>query len=105
MKWQTVAEENGTLTFSPTYNLFRRKWPPDLGCAVPEDRPVPAFLDGSSWEYAGTLRQDDAPPPGFDPAAAECGARWNGFHLFQTVRPGPVQAPACRLRERIDRNH
>src|SRR3712207_901567 len=30
----------------PTYNLFRRKGYLDLFCAVPEDYPVPAFIDG-----------------------------------------------------------
>ncbi|WP_262265749.1 hypothetical protein [Microvirga yunnanensis] len=118
MTWQAVTEEKVRLTFSPTYNLFRRKLTPDLGCAVPEDRPVPAFLDGSTWEYAGTLRQDDVLPRGFEPTAAECGTRLNGFHLFQIIGAvaagapieirrfgAPAHASAGWLHGRIDQSH
>ena len=64
------------------YNLFRRKLEEDLYCAVPEDRPVPSFLTDVTWNYAYTLREGVASPPGFDQAAAELGVRLIGFHLF-----------------------
>lgn len=118
MKWQTIAPQQNALTLAPIYNLFRRKLTPDLGCAVPEYCPVPAFLEGSTWEYAGTVRQDDVPPPGFDLTAAECSVHLNGFHLFQSVgrvAPGSpiklgqsyavVQVSACWLRERLASSH
>ena len=35
------------------YNLFRHKWQPDLCCAVPEHHPVPGFITGEQWDFAG----------------------------------------------------
>ena len=66
------------------YNVFRHKFLPELCCAVPEDRPVPRFLNGS-WEYAGTLQNQIAALHGFDSAAAEWGVRLTGFHLFHVA--------------------
>src|SRR3954453_8138513 len=43
--------------YRPTFNLFRHKRLPDLLCAVPEDHPVPAFVTGSSWTFAGTVSE------------------------------------------------
>lgn len=37
------------------YNLFRHKEESNLYCAVPEDRPVPAFLTDDNWVYANSL--------------------------------------------------
>ena len=118
MTWQTGATQRATLDLRLAYNLFRRRLMPDLCCAVPEDRPVPAFLEGTTWEYAGTLHQNNLPPPGFDPTAAELGVQLNGFHLFQIIRHivvrapvslgpsnAPAQALACWLRRRIDQSH
>jgi hypothetical protein len=86
MKWQAVTSQRAILDSGVAYNLFRRRLTPDLCCAVPEDRPVPVFLEGSTWEYAGTMCRDDLPPSGFDLTAAELGRYLNGFHLFQTAR-------------------
>jgi hypothetical protein len=66
------------------YNLFRRKADQHLYCAVPEDRPVPKFVDGAEWEYGGRVADDDAPPPGFRDEAAAA-ARVNGYYIFQAV--------------------
>ena len=38
----------------PAYNLFRHKLMPDLFCAVPQDWPVPGFIEGSTWEIDPT---------------------------------------------------
>ncbi|WP_457091930.1 hypothetical protein [Microvirga sp. P5_D2] len=35
-----------------TYNLFRHKDEAHLFCAVPEDMPVPAFLNDDEWVYS-----------------------------------------------------
>ena len=67
------------------YNLFRRKAEQHLYCAVPEDRPVPKFVDGAEWEYRGRVADDDAPPPGFRDEAAAAAARVNGYYIFQAV--------------------
>ena len=66
------------------YNVFRHKFDPELCCAVPEDRPVPRFLNGR-WEYAGASHSRVATLQGFDSAAAEWGVHLTGFHLFHVA--------------------
>ena len=51
----------GSEKFWPAYNLFRHKLMPDLFCAVPQDWPVPGFIEGSAWAFAGTLRAPRRP--------------------------------------------
>jgi len=102
MTCQTLKGQTGP-ALGPAYNLFRRKLAPDLCCAASEDRPVPAFLDGDGWEYAGTLHRTDVPPPGFDPAAAELGIRLNGFHLFQMVGRIVARTASSLSPDRMDR--
>jgi hypothetical protein len=84
--------------FSPIFNVFRHRLARDLFCAVPEDRPVPTFIEARNWTFAGTT----APYPrgGFDPDAGRTAARCNGFYLFvaSTKRAGirPLQTPPLR---------
>ncbi len=66
-----------------TYNLFRNRQRPELLCAVPEDRPVPSFLEPDDWSFEWPLRPPDMRPPGFEDRAAHVGVRFNGFYLFQ----------------------
>lgn len=66
------------------YNLFRRKGPSDLLCAVPEDRAVPAFVSATAWEFTQKLENDNTLPSGFNRRAATMGVRFNGFYLYQT---------------------
>jgi hypothetical protein len=66
-----------------TYNLFRNRHRPDLICAVPEDRPVPGFVDRDEWGVERSLRPLDISPRGFEERAAQAGVRFNGFYLFQ----------------------
>ena len=82
----------GYATYRPAFNLFRRKREPDVACAVPEDCPVPGFLDPSTWEYVGTLREPTTPLPGFNRRAAEASIRFNGFYLFEAgvTAPTPI---------------
>ena len=67
------------------YNLFRRKAEQHLYCAVPEDRPVPAFVEGREWEYRGRVADGGAPPLGFRDDAAAAAARLKGYYLFQAL--------------------
>jgi hypothetical protein len=66
-----------------TYNLFRNKQRTALFCAVPEHRPIPAFLNPDQWIFERPLRVSDIGPPGFEDRAASVGVRFNGFYLFQ----------------------
>jgi hypothetical protein len=73
----------GSAQYCPTFNLFRHKLKPDLVCAVPEDYPVPGFLEASTWAFAGKVSEPTTIPLGFKSKAAEAGVRFNGFYLFQ----------------------
>src|SRR5215210_5195895 len=80
------------------YNLFRRKPEPDLCCAVRHDKPVPIFLETSSWAFEGTVYDDGASPlpVGFKPSAAQEAMATDGYYVFYTA-----EAPAVgRTRRR-----
>jgi len=61
-----------------SYNVFRSR-EGELSCAVPEDRPVPAFLTGKAWEFTGKIAGDSTQLP---PATAVA-TRFNGFYVFR----------------------
>lgn len=67
------------------YNLFRRKGRAELACAIPEDRPVPAFITGARWEFGGRVDATTCGRCSFNRDTAEAGIRYNGFYLFQLV--------------------
>lgn len=64
------------------YNLFRSRHDPGLHCAVPEDRPVPRFIEPETWQFVGLIEETDPLLLGFDRKAATVGVRFNGFYLF-----------------------
>ena len=72
------------------YNLFRNKERPAIICAVPEDRPVPHFIDPEKWTFEQALRPLEARPLGFDNSAARAGVRFNGFYLFYAFAASSV---------------
>jgi hypothetical protein len=72
------------------YNLFRSKGANALVCAVPEERTVPGFLTGRTWEFGGRLDGHRAIPLGFDKRAAAAAVRFNGFYLFADFRREPA---------------
>jgi hypothetical protein len=76
----------------PIYNLFRRRAEPDLYCAVPEDRAVPAFVESEAWEFAGKVKEASE-PDAFHRRAARVGVHLTGFYLFQAVRAPHAYAP------------
>jgi hypothetical protein len=70
--------------FRPAYNLFRSTRSADLLCAVPEDYPVPAFINGQGWVFAGKLAEPSAAPLGFEWTSAGAVVPLTGFYLFTT---------------------
>ena len=89
----TKRQESRILA-SSAFNLLRRKEEPELLCAVPEDRVVPSFIAGETWEFGGTITGSSREHPGFDAGAARAAARYNGFYLFQAWKPcepNPIQ--------------
>ena len=82
------------------YNLFRRIGHADLVCAVPEDRPVPAFITAALWIYGGKLENADAAPLAFNREVADASIRFMGFYLFQAT--GALEADLIAGRDQIE---
>ncbi|MGY2049866.1 hypothetical protein [Methylobacterium sp. JK268] len=66
------------------YTVFRRKEKPALRCAVRQDRPVPGFVSGDGWEYAGTVDGETA-PAGFRAKAAREATSQVGYYVFYVL--------------------
>ena len=78
----------GSGKYCPVFNLFRHKLTPDLLCAVPEDYPVPGFLNASTWSFAGAVGEAAYALAELNWNAAMAGVRLSGFYLFQSC-PAP----------------
>jgi hypothetical protein len=65
-----------------TYNLFRHGTDPAIMCAVPNDKPVPAFITGPAWCFERTIPVDQEPADSFRPKLATTAVRFNGFYLY-----------------------
>jgi len=79
----------GSEKYWPAYNLFRHKLMPDLFCAVPQDWPVPGFIEGSAWAFAGTVSERTFAPAGLDWEIAAKSVRRSGFCMFESSLPEP----------------
>src|SRR3954453_19834003 len=84
----------GSVKDWPAYNLFRHKLIPDLLCAVPQDCPVPGFIEGSTWAFAGTVGERTLAPAGLDSGTAAAGMQRSGFVMFQTHTTEPGNSSA-----------
>jgi hypothetical protein len=82
-----------------TYNVFQHRIKPELFCAVPVDQPVPPFILWEQWAFSQSLHPSVPCPSGFRPQAAQDGARFNGFYLFQVTSQYPAHKRS-RLQER-----
>ena len=69
----------------PRFNLFRHKLLDDLLCAVREDYPVPAFVNGDTWTFAGPVNEAAYGLVERNWSGATEGVRLMGFYLFQSV--------------------
>ena len=78
--------------FFPVYSVFRHRLATDLFCAVPEDRPVPTFIEAMSWTFGG--RTDALPEGAFDPEAAATAMRFIGFTCLSLPLAGPPKHSA-----------
>ena len=67
------------------YNVFHRKRQPALRCAVRQDRPVPSFVQGETWDFGGIVWSEE-PPEGFQPEAAHHAMRLTGYYLFHALQ-------------------
>jgi hypothetical protein len=64
-----------------TYNVFRTT-EIEFYCAVPEDRPVPAFVVSRGWAFSGRLDERRTLPKSLKVAV-----RFNGFYVFHPFEP------------------
>src|SRR3954453_17526418 len=87
----------GSVKDWPAYNLFRHKLRPDLFCAVPQDCPVPGFIEGSAWAFAGTVGERTLAQAGLDSETPAAGMRRSGFVMFQSSLAEP-----SKVRTRLD---
>jgi hypothetical protein len=83
-----MDEVEGAMT---NYNLFRRADRPELICAVPENRPVPAFIRGPPWDFVGRVRDRAIGSLRCNHEAAAASVRYNGFYLFQLINASDLQ--------------
>ncbi len=67
------------------YNVFSRKHEPALNCAVRQDRPVPNFVRGDTWDYVCTVQTSVRAPIGFKPEAAREATTNKGYYLFYAL--------------------
>jgi hypothetical protein len=74
----------GSEKYWSVYNLFRHKLAPDLFCTVPQDWPVPGFIEGSAWAFAGTVSERTFAPAGLDWEIAAKSVRRSGFCMFES---------------------
>jgi hypothetical protein len=73
------------------YNLFRRADRVELVCAIPEDRPVPDFVQGPAWQFSGRVEGATIGSSSFNREAAEASVRYNGFYFFQLINASDLQ--------------
>ena len=79
----------------PRFNLFRHKMLAELFCAIPETYPVPAFVNGSTWTFAGTVNEASYDLAERNWHGAKEGVHLMGFYLFQSC-PGHRQFAVLR---------
>jgi len=69
-----------------TYNVFQHGRDPAILCAVPNDKPVPAFVSGPAWSFEGSMPVGQDATEGFRPKLATTSESLNGFYLFLAFR-------------------
>jgi hypothetical protein len=69
-----------------TFNIFCRRDEPDIRCAVPEERPVPSFLEGPVWEFTGKIDGSALATAGFGENVVAEAIQTQGYYVFQRVR-------------------
>ena len=98
------------MQYASTYNLFRSLHDCTVICAVPQDRPVPLFIQATAWKYDNTVWDTGVVPQGFLTDAARSSGDLDGFYLFYLggrIMPSARETRA-RQAERlatVDRHH
>lgn len=67
------------------YNVFQHKLRPALRCAVRQDHPLPAFINGEVWSYISASISDKL-TSSFESVEATEVARLTGYYLFEVSK-------------------
>jgi hypothetical protein len=70
---------------SHVFNTFCRRDEPDIRCAVPEERPVPTFLEGPVWEFTGKIDGAALAAAGFGEGVVAEAVRAQGYYIYQRI--------------------
>jgi hypothetical protein len=70
---------------SQVFNTFCRRDEPDIRCAVPEERPVPTFLEGPVWEFVGKIDCATLAAAGFGESVVAEAVRSQGYYIYQRI--------------------
>ncbi|TXN40607.1 hypothetical protein FV232_23080 [Methylobacterium sp. WL30] len=65
------------------YYIFSKVSDDTAFCAVRQDQPIPAFLDGSNWLFARTFEAPFDKPLGFDFDQAEAATHKRDTYFFR----------------------
>ena len=67
------------------FNIFCRRDEQDIRCAVPEERPVPAFLEGPIWQFSGKIDAAALGAAVFGERVIADAVRAQGYYIFQRI--------------------
>ena len=82
----TPMPRSGSGPYRPRFNLFRHETLSDLLCAVPEDCPVPSFVTGSRWTFAGSVTEAAYGSVELNWPGVREDVRLIGFYLFHSIQ-------------------
>ncbi|APT33622.1 MULTISPECIES: hypothetical protein [Methylobacterium] len=66
-----------------TFYIFVAATDGEQFCAVRQDQPIPAIIDGVHWMYVGCIDTARDKPYGFDADAAHAAMRRGGVYLYR----------------------
>lgn len=66
-----------------TFYIFAKTADKSQFCAVRQDHPIPAILDGISWEYVDCIETTRAKPFGFNTEDAQESMRNHGIYFYR----------------------
>jgi len=66
-----------------TFYIFAKASDAQLFCAVRQDQPIPAMIDGVQWHYVSCIDTSREKPFGFDADDAQRATRHRGVYFYK----------------------
>ena len=66
-----------------TFYIFAKSSDAQQFCAVRQDQPIPAMIDGVQWRYVSCIDTSRDKPYGFDVDDAQKAMRHRGVHFYR----------------------